>query len=104
MVWLMALQTKESNVAQATGSAIAPGRFYSIDEVADYLGVSHRTIRRWIKDGKLRAHRFGRTVRTSCNDLEDFIARHEIRSDGDRRPDSSCRVSRLNSVGKTPNK
>lgn len=79
-------------------------RFYSIEEVADLLRVSPRTVRRWIKAGQLRAHRFGRTMRIACEDLQDFIARHEIRGDGDRRPDLSRPVSALKIVGKTPNK
>jgi excisionase family DNA binding protein len=91
-------------VAQATSSAIAPGRFYSIDEVADHLGVSPRTIRRWINAGKLRAHRFGRTLRIANDDLQDFLSRHEIRRDGDLRPDLSRRATASNTVGKTPNK
>jgi excisionase family DNA binding protein len=89
-------------MARGTSSA-APPRFYSIDEVADLLGVSPRTVRRWIKAGKLRAHRFGH-IRIAHDDLQDFIARHEIRRDGDRRLDLSRPVSALKIVGKTPNK
>jgi excisionase family DNA binding protein len=90
-------------MALATSSA-APPRFYSIDEVADLLRVSTRTIRRWIKAGKLHGHRFERTVRIAHEDLQDFIARHEIRRDGDRRLDLSRPVSALKIVGKTPDK
>jgi excisionase family DNA binding protein len=72
-------------VALGTSSS-APPSFYSIKELANILGVSTRTIRRWIKAGKLRAHRLGH-VRIAQDDLQDFIARHEIRRDGDRRPD-----------------
>jgi excisionase family DNA binding protein len=63
-------------MAQGTSGA-APRRFYSVDEVANILSVSSRTIRRWTEDGKLRAHRFGGVVRISHDDLQDFIARHE---------------------------
>jgi excisionase family DNA binding protein len=84
-------------------SGAAPPVFYSIKELADSLGVSTRTIRRWIKAEKLRAHRFGH-VRIAHDDLEDFIARHVIQRNGDRRPDLSRPVSALENVGKTPNK
>lgn len=49
-------------------------RFYSIEEVADLLRVSPRTVRRWIKAGQLRAHRFGRTMRIACEDLRFYRA------------------------------
>ena len=88
----------------ATSSTIAPPGFYSVDEVANSLCYSTRTIRRWIKAGLLRAHRFGRTLRISHNDLQDFLLMHEICRDGDLRPDLSRRVTALNTVGKTPNK
>jgi excisionase family DNA binding protein len=60
-------------MAFATSTAAPPPRFYSIDEVADLLRVSLRTVRRWIKGGKLRAHRFGRTLRIAHDDLQKFI-------------------------------
>ena len=51
-------------------------RFFSIAEVADFLSVSTRTIRRWIKDKKLVAHRFGGVVRIDEPNLQAFIAGH----------------------------
>ncbi len=47
--------------------------FYSVEEVADLLGVNKRTIRRWIDQGNLVAHRFGRQLRISRVDLETFV-------------------------------
>ena len=44
--------------------------------VAKRLGVSTKTVRRWIEAGELKAHRFGRCVRISEDDLQDFIKRH----------------------------
>ena len=40
------------------------------------LGVSTRTVRRWIKRGDLVAHHFGTAVRIAEADLKAFIARH----------------------------
>jgi len=42
-------------------------RFYSVDEAADALRLSHWTIRSWIKSGKLRSSRIGvrRVIRES---------------------------------------
>jgi|RhiMetdeSRZDD1v2_1073273.scaffolds.fasta_scaffold555870_1 excisionase family DNA binding protein len=50
--------------------------FYTIDEVADGLHVTGRTVWRWIKARKLVAHRFGRVVRVARSDLQAFLALH----------------------------
>lgn len=50
-------------------------RFYTIAEVADLLVVSTRTVRRWISDRELLAHKFGRQVRISEIDLRAFVER-----------------------------
>ena len=36
---------------------------HDIAETARLLGVSERTVRRWLKDGRLRGYRVGRRVR-----------------------------------------
>jgi excisionase family DNA binding protein len=51
-------------------------RFFTVAEVAERLGVSTRTIRRWIENKELVAHRFGRAVRIAENDLKAFLAMH----------------------------
>jgi excisionase family DNA binding protein len=49
-------------------------RFYTIAEIADRLGVSTRTVHRWIANGDLVAHRLGGSLRVSESDLELFLA------------------------------
>ena len=51
-------------------------RFFTVNEVAEIVGVSVRTVRRWIKSGDLVAHHFGAAVRIAESDLGPFIARH----------------------------
>ena len=51
-------------------------KFFAISEVAEQLGVSTRTVRRWIENLELVAHRFGRAVRIAERDLQAFIAMH----------------------------
>lgn len=51
-------------------------RFLTVAEVAQRLGVSTRSIRRWIADENLIAHRFGAAVRIAESDLVAFIAQH----------------------------
>jgi excisionase family DNA binding protein len=53
-----------------------PNRFVTVLDVAERLGVSERTIRRWIAAGILPVHRFGRAVRISEIDLAAFLALH----------------------------
>ena len=48
--------------------------FYTVPEVAQHLGVSTRTVCRWIKARQLVAHHFGRAVRISESDLRAFLA------------------------------
>jgi excisionase family DNA binding protein len=58
-------------------SSISPGpiRFFTVAAVAEFVGVSVRTVRRWIKRGDLVAHHFGAAVRIAESDLKAFIAR-----------------------------
>ena len=51
-------------------------RFFTIAAVAEFLDVSERTVRRWIKRGELVAHHIGAVVRIAESDLKAFIARH----------------------------
>lgn len=50
--------------------------FCTIKTVAERLGVSTRTVRRWIERGELVAHRFGSAVRIAECDLLAFLAVH----------------------------
>ena len=54
--------------------AISLQRFYSVEEVADLLGVSDKTVRRRIAGGELVAHRIGRQLRISEDDFNAYVA------------------------------
>ena len=45
----------------------------TVQMVADRMGVSERTVFRWIEAGVLSAFRAGRVLRISEKDLADFI-------------------------------
>ncbi|WP_020107734.1 helix-turn-helix domain-containing protein [Nocardia sp. 348MFTsu5.1] len=47
--------------------------FLSAEEVADELGLHVRTIRAYIRDGRLRAARVGKQYRITRPDLEAFV-------------------------------
>ena len=50
-------------------------RLLPLDEVAQTLHVSIKTVRRWIQQGALHAHQFGRQLRITEEDLAAFINR-----------------------------
>ncbi len=45
----------------------------TVDEVADYLKVSHMTVRRLIDRKELKAKKIGRCVRIKQSDLAEFL-------------------------------
>ena len=49
-------------------------KFYTIEQIADCLVVSTRTVRRWIHDELLVAHRINGVVRISDADFAAFLA------------------------------
>ena len=59
----------------------AQEQFYSLEEVAERLGVSERTVRRWIKSGELPAYKPGREYRIRDGELEEFLQSRKVRPD-----------------------
>ena len=54
----------------------ATTEFLTIVEVAQLMAVNPRTVRRWIKSGRLVAHRARRVVRIARADLDAFLSEH----------------------------
>jgi excisionase family DNA binding protein len=50
--------------------------FFTVSDVAGHLGVSTRTVRRWVEGRQLIAHHFGRAVRIAEEDLRTFLRAH----------------------------
>jgi excisionase family DNA binding protein len=50
--------------------------FFTERSLADYLAVSDRTIRNWIRRGELPSYKLGTSRRIDPADVEDFLARH----------------------------
>lgn len=48
-------------------------QLYSAEEVAEQLGLHVRTVRGYVRDGRLRAVRIGKQYRISRADLEAFV-------------------------------
>jgi excisionase family DNA binding protein len=54
----------------------SPMKFYTIEQIANFIEVSTRTVRRWIQEGLLVAHRINGLVRISEADFQAFLATH----------------------------
>jgi excisionase family DNA binding protein len=53
--------------------------YYTLEEIAERLKVSRRTVNRWIEDGKLTAVKFAPGqghIRVAESDLKEFVERH----------------------------
>lgn len=48
-------------------------RMLTVQEVADYLQVTPRAVRSWIKQGKLKAVKIGRIIRIREEDLSNLV-------------------------------
>jgi excisionase family DNA binding protein len=46
------------------------------EQLARFLAVHTNTVDRLVRDGKLRAYHFGRSVRFRLRDIEEFLAEH----------------------------
>lgn len=53
-------------------------QFYTIDKIAEILGMHHRTIRRFITEGKLAASKVGKQWRISGHDLSLFMEKNNV--------------------------
>jgi excisionase family DNA binding protein len=58
---------------------MATEQFQTVKDIAETLKVCEATVRRWIKDGDLRAINVGRGWRVAHEDLEEFLNRHANR-------------------------
>lgn len=57
----------------------SPAKFYSIEQIANFMEASTRSVRRWIGNGLLVAHRINGLVRISEADFQAFLAAHRDR-------------------------
>ena len=54
----------------------------SVKETADLFGVTKRTVFRWIKSGKMKSVKIGRTVRIKESEIERVIKEGECYGEG----------------------
>jgi excisionase family DNA binding protein len=54
----------------------SPMKFYTIEQIAECVDASTRSVRRWIAQGLLIAHRINGLIRISEADFQAFLAAH----------------------------
>ena len=52
---------------------------YTVDRIAELLHMHPKTIQRYIREGKLRAAKLGKSWRVTGHDLSVFLQAHDIR-------------------------
>ncbi len=52
--------------------------YYAIDEVAEHLKLHVKTVRQYVRDGRLKATRIGKQYRVTAADLEAFTGHAEL--------------------------
>jgi len=64
----------QTNAAPGPPPAGQTSQYVTVAEAAAQVGVAVKTVRRWIRSGKLRAVTPGRRLRVERGDLERFIS------------------------------
>lgn len=54
-------------------------RWFSMDEIAEYLGVSRDSILNWINDKNFPAHKIGRLWRFKPKEVDDWVKQDGIK-------------------------
>lgn len=79
------------------------GRLYSVEQIAERLGLHVRTVRNYVRDGRLAAIRIGKQYRIAQQDLEAFTGRpmppSSRESAGRRRHTDVSSIVEIDAVG-----
>jgi len=51
-------------------------KYLSLEEIAQQLNVSERTVYRWVRSGDMRAFRLGHITRVTPEDFQKFIEKY----------------------------
>ncbi|WP_433701625.1 helix-turn-helix domain-containing protein [Nocardiopsis sp. CA-288880] len=78
-------------------------QYYSVDQVAELLDLHVKTVRAYIRDGRLRATRIGKQYRVRRQDLEEFtggpLPQPEAPAAGGGRTAEASTVVRVDGIG-----
>ncbi|WP_326612623.1 helix-turn-helix domain-containing protein [Streptomyces scopuliridis] len=80
-----------------------PQQYYSVDQVAELLDLHVRTVRGYVRDGRLKATRIGKQYRIAREDLEAFTGRpapsSSPSSGPERRQAEASVIVRIDAIG-----
>ncbi len=48
-------------------------RWYSVDEIAEYLGIKRDTVYKWIKEKNMPTYRMGRLWKFRRDEVDDWV-------------------------------
>ncbi|MEV7783328.1 helix-turn-helix domain-containing protein [Kitasatospora sp. NPDC088351] len=74
-------------------------QYYSVEQVAELLGLHVRTVRGYVRDGRLKATRIGKQYRITRSDLEAFTGTPAPAPEPERRHAEASTVVRIDGVG-----
>jgi excisionase family DNA binding protein len=60
-------------------------RWRSVQEIAEYLGVSTDSVYRWVEQRRLPVHRVGRLLRFKCSEVDEWVHGQDA-GNGDQDP------------------
>lgn len=72
--WTTAAKSNQNGGVDDGDSDDHAPQWLTVSEVAEELRVSVKTVLRWIRSRRLRAHRLGGQYRIHRPDLDDFVA------------------------------
>ncbi|AYF43706.1 hypothetical protein BALOs_0695 [Halobacteriovorax sp. BALOs_7] len=56
-------------------------RWLSVQEIAQYLGISKETVYRWLEKGKIPSHRVGKLWKFKATEVDDWIVNGGAKED-----------------------
>ena len=62
---------------------------YTVEEVADYLRVSEKTVRNYLRAGKLKAYRIGNRYNITAESVKSFVESTKVNFDEEKKDDSN---------------
>ena len=74
-------------------------KLYTIDQVAELLGMHHKTIRKFISEGKLSASKVGRQWRIAEHDISEFMGKNNSKVANDNEINELTTEYSANGVG-----
>lgn len=70
--------TQSASVGQIVEAPVSLSSYLTVSAVADYLSISKMTVYRLVHSGEMPAARFGKSVRISPADLEQYRQRSAV--------------------------